>query len=73
MNKQLLTELKSEHNVYKRWKQVQITEGIQRNCLSMQAVVWKDKAHLEFNLGREVRNKKKGFCRSISSKRNTKM
>lgn len=43
------------------------------NCLSMQAVVWKDKAHLEFNLGREVRNKKKGFCRSISSKRNTKM
>lgn len=72
MNKQLLTELKSKYNMYRRWKQGRITEGIQRNCLSMQALVWKAKAQL--TLAREGRwNKKKGFCRSISSKRNTKL
>ena len=33
MNKGILTKLKSRNKVYKRWKQAQITEGIQRNCL----------------------------------------
>jgi len=74
MNKELLTKLKCKTKVYERWKQYQITEGMQRTGLNVQALVQKVKAHLELNLARvggAVRNKKKHFCRPMSSKRNT--
>jgi len=73
MNNELLDKLRHKREAYKRWKQGQVAWEEYRN------IVWasrnearKAKAQTEFNLSRDVKVNKKGYCKYITDKRNTR-
>lgn len=68
----VLTKPKHKKEAHKRWKQQQVTHVEYRDTVGVCGEgVRKAKAHLELNLVRDVKDNKKGFYRSISSKRET--
>jgi len=73
MSKEVLTELRHRKEVYKTWKQGQVTQQEYRAPVqSWRDGVKKAKARLELNLERNVKGNNKGFCKCINSKRNTR-
>ncbi|GAB0204864.1 mitochondrial enolase superfamily member 1 [Grus japonensis] len=73
MSKELLEKLKGKKEVYRMWKKGLATweeyRDVVRECRD---ATRKAKAHLELNLARDVKDNKKGFFKSISSKRKTR-
>ena len=73
MSKELREKLKGKKEVYRMWKKgLAIWEeyrGVVRECRD---AMRKAKSHLELNLARDVKDNKKGFFKSISSKRKTR-
>lgn len=68
MSKELLTELKHKKEVYKKWKQGQMTQEEHRVALwSCSNRVKKAKADLELNLARNVTGNKEGFYSYVSN------
>ena len=69
VNKELLTKLGHKKEVYKSWKQGQVTQEEYRDTVQLcRDGVRKAKAHLELNLARDVKGNKKGFYISIKRK-----
>ncbi|GAB0202606.1 mitochondrial enolase superfamily member 1 [Grus japonensis] len=73
MSKELLEKLKGKKEVYRMWKKGLPTweeyRDVVRECRD---ATWKAKAHLELNVARDVKDKKNGFFKYISSKRKTR-
>jgi len=73
MSKELLAELVWKKKVYERWKEGQATWEEYRNVVKpCRDATRKAKVHLELNLTRDVKNKKKSFFKYISSKWKTR-
>jgi len=69
MSKKLLAKLKWKRKVHGMWKEGQATWEEYRNIVrACREATRKAKAHLELNLARDVRDRKKGFFKCISSK-----
>lgn len=73
MDKELLTKLRHEREVYRRWKLGQV------NCEEYRSMVWtcrdavrKAKTRKELNLARNVKGKRKAFSKFIDNKRKTR-
>jgi len=73
MSKEFLAKLKRKTQVYGMWKEEQATWEEYRNIVrGCREAMRKAKAHLEFNLARDVKDNMKGFFKYISSKRMTR-
>jgi len=73
MSKEVLGELRWKRNVCGMWKEGQTTWEEYRNVLkACRDATRKTKVHLELNLVRDVKDKKKRFFKYISSKRKTR-
>ncbi|GAB0190938.1 mitochondrial enolase superfamily member 1 [Grus japonensis] len=73
MNKELPEKRKGKKDVYRIWKKGLTTWEEYRNIVRVRRdAMRKAKAHLELNLARDVKDKKKGFFKYISSKRKTR-
>ncbi|GAB0204878.1 mitochondrial enolase superfamily member 1 [Grus japonensis] len=73
MSKELLEKLKGKKEVYRMWKKgLAIWEEYRDVVRECRDAMRKAKAHLELNLARDVKDNKKGFFKSISSKRKTR-
>ncbi|GAB0204970.1 mitochondrial enolase superfamily member 1 [Grus japonensis] len=73
MSKELLEKLKGKKKVYRMWKKGLATWEEYRNVIRVcRDATRKARAHLELNLARDVKDKKKGFFKYISSKRKTR-
>ncbi|PKU48851.1 dynein heavy chain axonemal-like [Limosa lapponica baueri] len=73
MIKKLLTEFRHKEEVYKRWKQGQVTQQEYRAIVqSCRGRIRKAKAKVELNLSRSMKGNKKGFYKYISSKKMTR-
>ena len=73
VNKELLTKLGHKKEVYKSWKQGQVTQEEYRDTVQLcRDGVRKAKAHLELNLARDVKHNKKGFYSYTGDKRKTR-
>lgn len=71
--KELLTKLRYEKEVYRKWKQRQLTWEEYRDTVWVcRDVVRKAKAHLDLHLMRHVNGNKKGFYKYISDKTKTR-
>jgi len=69
-SKNLLEKLRWKRKVCGMWKEGQATWEEYRNVVkACRDATRKAKVHLEFNLARDVKDKKKGFFNYISSKR----
>jgi len=69
MSKELLAELRRKRKVYGMWKEGQATWEEYRNIArACREATKKAKAHLEFNLARDMKESKKGFFQYTSSK-----
>lgn len=74
MNKKLLTEFSNKEEVYKRWKQGQVTQQEYRATVqSFMDRVTKAKAKVELNLSRNVEGNNKGFYKYVNSKKDDYM
>ncbi|GAB0183528.1 hypothetical protein GRJ2_000818100 [Grus japonensis] len=72
ISKELLEKLKGKKEVSSMWKKGLATWEEYRNVVRVcRDATRKAKAHLELNLARDVKDKKKGFFKYISSKRKT--
>lgn len=68
MSKEVLTELRHKKEVYKRWKQGQVTQDEYRAPVqSCGDGVRKPKVGLELNLERDVKGRNKRFYKYINS------
>ncbi|PKU28841.1 rna-directed dna polymerase from mobile element jockey-like [Limosa lapponica baueri] len=66
MNKELLAELKQKKEAYRGWKQGQVTWEEYRDIVqACRDEAMEAKAHLELNLGRDVKGNKKDFFKYI--------
>ncbi|GAB0206830.1 hypothetical protein GRJ2_003148600 [Grus japonensis] len=73
MSKELLEKLKGKKEVYSMWKKGMATWEEYKNVVRVcRDATRKAKAHLALNLARDVKDKKKGFFKYISSKRKTR-
>ncbi|GAB0183494.1 hypothetical protein GRJ2_000814700 [Grus japonensis] len=73
MSKELLEKLKGKKEVSSMWKKGLATWEEYRNVVRVcRNAARQAKAHLELNLARDVKDKKKGFFKYISSKRKTR-
>lgn len=73
MNKELLSILRQKQKIHRRWKQGQVTWDEYREVVSVSRnEIRKVKAHLELNLAKNVKDKKKGFFKYINNKQKTK-
>jgi len=73
LNKELLAEIRQKRKLNGMWNEGQTTWEEYRNVVrACRDATRKAKAHLELNLARDVKNKKKGFFNYISSKRKAK-
>ncbi|GAB0203414.1 mitochondrial enolase superfamily member 1 [Grus japonensis] len=73
MIKELLEKLKGKKEVYRMWKKGMATWEEYRNVVrECRDATRKAKAPLELKLARDVKDKKKGFFKYISSKRKTR-
>ncbi|GAB0207304.1 hypothetical protein GRJ2_003196000 [Grus japonensis] len=73
MSKELLEKLKGKKEVYRMWKKGLATWEEYRNVVRVcRNATRKAKAHLELKLAGDVKDKKKGFFKYISSKRKTR-
>lgn len=73
MSKEVLTELGHKKEVYKRWKQGQVTQDEYRAPVqSCRDGVRKPKVGLELNLERDVKGSNKRFYKYINSKKMTR-
>jgi len=73
MSKKILAELRWKRKVYAMWKEGQATWQEYRNAVrAHRDAMRKAKIHLELNLARDVKDKKKGFCKYINSKWKTR-
>lgn len=71
MSKELPTRHRHKKEVYWRWKQGQVSGGLQR-CLLVVEIVRKAKAYLEVNTATHVNTNMEGFHKDSSSKRKTR-
>ncbi|GAB0207675.1 mitochondrial enolase superfamily member 1 [Grus japonensis] len=73
MNKESLAKLKHKKEAYRGWKQGGVTWEEDRDIVqACRDEVRKAKAHVELNLSRDVKDKKKGFHKYIEDKRKTR-
>ncbi|GAB0209109.1 mitochondrial enolase superfamily member 1 [Grus japonensis] len=73
MSKELPEKLKGKKEVYRMWKKGLPTWEEYRDVVRLRRdATRKAKAHLELNVARDVKDKKKGFFKYISSKRTTR-
>ncbi|PKU32349.1 glycerol kinase [Limosa lapponica baueri] len=73
MSKELLEKLRWKKEVYRMWKKGLATWEKYRNIVRVcRDATRKAKAYLELNLGRDVKDNKKGFFKYISRKRKTR-
>ncbi|XP_068856794.1 uncharacterized protein [Aphelocoma coerulescens] len=73
MNKELLPILKHKQEIHRRWKPGQVTCSDYREAVRVSRnETRKAKAHLELNLGKDVKDFKMGFFKYIGNKRKTK-
>jgi len=71
MKKELLAELRWKRKVFGMWKEGQSTWEEYRNIVrACREAMMKDKAHLELNLTREVKDNKKGFISKQKTRKN---
>ena len=69
MSEELLTELRHKKEVYKRWKQGQVTQEYTFAVSSCRDRVRKANMDTELNPARNVNRNRKGFYKYISRKR----
>jgi len=68
-----MTKLKHKKEAYKKWKRDQVIQEEYRDTVrACTCGVREAKAHLQLNMLRDMKGKKEGFYRSISSKRKTR-
>ncbi|GAB0209097.1 hypothetical protein GRJ2_003375400 [Grus japonensis] len=73
MSKELPEKLKGKKEVYRMWKKGLPTWEEYRDVVRLRRdATRKAKAHLELNVARDVKDKKEGFFKYISSKRTTR-
>lgn len=71
MNKELAARHRHKKEVFWRWKQVQVSGGLQRCCLVVE-IFRKAKAHLEVNMATHVNTNVEGFHKDNSSETKTR-